>query len=258
MAGSRDIVIIGGGHNGLVTAFYLAKAGYKPLVLERRAHPGGAPITEEFYPGFRCSILAHAAGPLRPDIVRDMQLEKHGLRLFTPDVGVVSLSPDGRALILYNDAERSAQEIAKFSQKDAAKYPEFQESLAKLGKVIGEALTLAPPNIDHPNRGDLWGMLKTGRSIRNLGKKDMYRLLRWGPMAVADLAAEYFETELLRAVVAARGLFGTFLGPWSAGSALVLMIRAAGDAHPAGSAFFAAGGMGALTQGMASARPAAC
>jgi phytoene dehydrogenase-like protein len=253
MAGVRDVVIIGGGHNGLVTAFYLAKAGYKPLVLERRAQPGGAAITEEFHPGFRCSILAHAAGPLRPDIVRDMQLEKHGLRLITPDVGVVALSPDGRALILYNDVKKSAQEIGKFSQKDAAKYPEFQASLAKISKVIGEALALPPPNIDHPNRGDLWGILQTGRSIRNLGKKDMYRLLRWGPMAVADLVAEYFETELLRATVAARGIFGTFLGPWSAGTSLVLLIRAAGDTHPAGSACFAQGGMGSIAEAMASA-----
>src|SRR3984885_11646085 len=107
MAGARDVVIIGGGHNGLVTAFYLARAGYKPLVLERRAQPGGAAVTEEFYPGFRCSILAHAAGPLRPDIVRDMQLEKYGLRLIKPEVGVISLSPEGRALFLYNDANRS-------------------------------------------------------------------------------------------------------------------------------------------------------
>jgi phytoene dehydrogenase-like protein len=253
MPDARDVVIIGGGHNGLVTAFYLAKAGYKPLVLERRAQPGGAAITEEFYPGFRCSILAHTAGPLRPDIVRDMQLEKHGLRLITPEVGVVSLSPEGRALVLYNDANRSAQEIAKFSQKDAAKYPEFQTSLAKVGKVIGGALALAPPNIDRPNRGDLWGILQTGRSIRNLGKKDMYRLLRWGPMAAADLVAEYFETELLRATIAARGIFGTFLGPWSAGTSLVLLIRSAGDAHPAGSAYFAQGGMGAIAEAMASA-----
>ena len=100
-------------------------------------------------------------------------------------------------------------------------------------------------------------MLKTGRAIRKLGKRDMFRLLRWGPMAVADLASEYFETELLRAVIAARGVFGTFLGPWSAGSALVLLIRAAADPHPAGSAAFAAGGMGAVTQAMAAAAKAA-
>ncbi|MFZ0772857.1 MAG: NAD(P)/FAD-dependent oxidoreductase [Candidatus Sulfotelmatobacter sp.] len=253
----RDIVIIGGGHNGLVTAFYLAKAGFKPLVLERRAQVGGAAITDEFHPGFRCSTLAHTAGPIRPDIVRDMQLEKHGLRLITPETCVTALSPDGRALSLYQDENKSAQQIAAFSQKDAAKYPEFAKSLAKIGKVMAEALATTPPDIDHPSGGDLWSMLKTGRALRNLGKRDMYRVLRWGPMAVADLVAEYFETELLRSVIAARGVFGTFRGPWSAGSSLQLLIRAAGDSHPAGSAFFAAGGMGALTQAMASAAQAA-
>jgi phytoene dehydrogenase-like protein len=255
--GVRDIVIIGGGHNGLVTAFYLAKAGFKPLVLERRAQIGGAAITDEFHPGFRCSTLAHSAGPLRPDIVRDMQLEKHGLRFITPETCVTALSPDGRALSLYQDESKSAQAIAAFSQKDAAKYSDFETSLAKISKVIAEVLATTPPDIDHPSGGDLWSMLSTGRALRNLGKRDMYRVLRWGPMAVADLVAEYFETELLRAVIAARGIFGTFLGPWSAGSSLQLLIRAAGDSHPAGSAFFAAGGMGSLTQAMASAAKAA-
>ena len=253
MAERRDIIIVGGGHNGLITAFYLAKAGFRPLVLERRQQTGGAAITEEFSSGFRCSTLAHSAGPIRPDIVRDMELERHGVKFISPDVGAVALAPDGRALPLYNDAQKSAAEIAKFSKKDAAKYVEFQQSLEKVGKVIGDALRLAPPNIDNPSGGDLWGMLQTGRAIRKLGKKDMYRLLRWGPMAVADLVAEFFETELLRATVAARGIFGTFLGPWSAGSSMVLLIRAAGDSHPAGSAFFAAGGMGALTQAMTTA-----
>ena len=114
-------------------------------------------------------------------------------------------------------------------------------------------LKLAPPNIDDPSRGDLWAMLQTGRSLRKLGKKDMYRLLRWGPMAVADLVAEFFETELLRATIAARGIFGTFLGPWSAGSSLVLL-------HSRGRRFasgrlscFAIGGTGAITQAMAAA-----
>ncbi len=245
----RDVVIIGGGHNGLVTAFYLAKAGFKPLVLERSVQVGGAAITDEFHPGFRCSTLAHTAGPLRPEIVRDMQLERHGLKFITPEICVTALSPEGRALSLYQDAGRSAQEISTFSQKDAAKYPEFEQSLEKIAKVIQDALATTPPNIDDPSRGDLWSMLKTGRAIRKLGRKDMFRLLRWGPMAVADLASEYFETELLRAVIAARGVFGTFLGPWSAGSALVLLIRAAADPHPAGGAAFAVGGMGASDAG---------
>ncbi len=253
MAERRDLVIVGGGHNGLVTAFYLAKAGFKPLVLERRLQPGGAAITDEFSPGFRCSTLAHTAGPIRPDIIRDMQLERHGLKLLMPDIGAVAITPDGRALSLYHDVRRSAAEIAKFSQKDSVRYIEFQHSLEKVGKVIADALRLAPPDIDNPSGGDLWGMLQTGRAIRKLGKKDMYRLLRWGPMAVADLVGEFFETELLRATIAARGIFGTFLGPWSAGSSMVLLIRAAGDSHPAGSACYASGGMGVITQAMAAA-----
>src|SRR6202789_2060958 len=100
MAEARDIIIVGGGHNGLVTAFYLAKAGFKPLVLERRSQVGGAAITEEFHPGFRCSTLAHSAGPLRADVARDMQLERHGLKLIKPDVSTVSLLSDGRALVV--------------------------------------------------------------------------------------------------------------------------------------------------------------
>src|SRR5271169_2390358 len=253
MAETRDVVIVGGGHNGLVTAFYLAKAGFKPLLLERRAQVGGAAITEEFHPGFRCSTLAHNTGPLRADIVRDMQLERHGLKLTTPDVSTVSLLPDGRALMLYSDARKAAQQIALWSPKDAASYADFGAALGKIGKVIGEALALTPPNIDNPNSGDLWGMLKTGRSIRNLGKKDLYRVLRWGPMAAADLVAEFFETEPLRATIASRGIFGTFLGPWSAGSALVLMLRAAADPTPAGSVQLPIGGAGAITLAMAAA-----
>jgi len=253
MAGARDVVIIGGGHNGLVTAFYLAKAGFKPLLLERRPQTGGAAITEEFSPGCRCSTLAHSTGPLLPEIVRDMELARHGLKLITSDIAVTALAPDGRALMLASDAGRAAQEIGKFSQKDSAQYRVFEEALKKIGGVIGEALKLAPPDVDDPSRGDLWGMLKTGRSLRKLGKKDLYRVLRWGPMAVADLVAEFFETELLRATIAARGIFGTFLGPWSAGSSLVLLIRAAGDSHPAGSAVTAAGGIGSVIQAMAAA-----
>jgi phytoene dehydrogenase-like protein len=253
MANLRDIIIVGGGHNGLVAAFYLAKAGFKPLVLEQRSQVGGAAITEEFHPGFRCSTLAHSTGPLRPNVVRDMQLERHGLKLNTPDVGTVSLLEDGRALLLYSDARRAAQEITQWSPKDAAAYGDFATALSKIGKVIGEALLLTPPNIDNPSSGDLWGMLKTGRSIRNLGKKDLYRVLRWGPMAGADLVAEFFDTEPLRGTIAARGIFGTFLGPWSAGSALVLLLRAAADSTPAGSVQIPIGGAGAITSAMAAA-----
>jgi phytoene dehydrogenase-like protein len=253
MAAGRDVVIIGGGHNGLVCAFYLAKAGYNPLVLERRAQPGGCAITEEFHPGFRCSILAHSAGPILPHIIRDMQLEGHGVKFVTPEIAVTSLATDGPPLTLYKDQEQSLAGISKFSAKDAARYADFEASLAKMSAVIGDALAMVPPDIDDPSRGDLWHMLKTGHAIRGLGKKDMYRMLRWGPSAVADVVAEYFDTELLRATIATRGIFGTALGPWSAGSALMLLLRAAGDPHPAGLSHFVAGGIGAITQAMAAA-----
>jgi phytoene dehydrogenase-like protein len=253
MAAKRDVVIIGGGHNGLVTAFYLARAGKKPLVLERRPVVGGAAITDEFHPGFKVPTLAHTLGPLRPDVARDMALERHGLQIIRPEVRVFAPHPDGRALFLYDDAERSAKSIATFSAKDAAKYAEFQGTLGRIGKVMAKVLEMPPPSLDHPSRGDLWSLLKVGRGLRGLGKKEMYHVLRWGPMAVADLVAEFFETELLRAVVAARGVFGAFLGPWSAGTSVMLLMRAAGDGNPAGPTLFPKGGMGALTQAMAAA-----
>jgi phytoene dehydrogenase-like protein len=253
MPENRDIVIVGGGHNGLVTAFYLARAGHKPLILERREIVGGAAITEEFHPGFRCSTLAHMTAPLQSEIIRDMELARHGLKMMQPDVRVFSPTPDGRSLILYGDAEKSSAEISKFSAKDASKYLEFQKSLAGLADVIADVLTMTPPDIDHPSAGDLWSLLKVGKKARALGRRELYQLLRWGPMAVADLVAEWFDSEPLRATIAARGIFGTNLGPWSAGSAMMLMLRTACDGEACGSAWFAQGGMGAVTQAMSAA-----
>ncbi len=249
----RDAIILGAGHNGLVAAWRLAQAGLKPLVLERRPVVGGGAVTEEIHPGFRCSTLAHACGPLDAGIVRDMQLARHGAEFVHPDPRVFAPAPDGRALLLYNDAARSANSIAQLSAKDAQKYPQFQEVLARIGGFLSQVMAFTPPDIDQPSASDLWHLLQTGRGFRRLGRDDMFRLLRWGPMAVADLVAEFFETELLRATIAARGVFGAFLGPWSAGSGTVLLLRAAADPHPAGSSSFVRGGMGKLTEAMAAA-----
>src|SRR6266403_1179064 len=251
MNAKRKIIIVGAGHNGLVTAFYLAKAGFKPLVLKARSVVGGCATTEEIAPGFRCSTLTHSTGPLRDDVARDMQLERHGLKMVRSDLRVFAPAPDGRAISIYDDAEKSAQSIAKLSKKDAEKYKEFHRVLARMGPVLASLMSMTPPSIKSPKAADVIGVLKAGKGVRGLGKENMYRLLRWGPMAIDDLAAEWFETELLRATIAARGIFGTFLGPWSAGSSLVLLIRAAADPHPAGTAWFAAGGMGSVTQAMA-------
>jgi phytoene dehydrogenase-like protein len=248
----RDIVMIGGGHNALVAAFYLARTGLKPLILERRPMIGGAAVTEEFHPGFRCSTLAHAGGPLLPSIVADMQLAGHGLQKLESPVRIFAPTPYGVGLTLYTDAKCSAEEIKKFSQKDAAGYAALQEALARAAAITGQLLELTPPDLDNPSGQDAWKALQLGRVARRLGKKEMVRLLRWGPMAVADFGAEFFDTDLLRAVVAARGIFGAALGPWSAGSTALLLLRAAADPYPVGNSAMPRGGMGALTAAMAS------
>ena len=252
MSDSRDIVIVGGGHNGLVAAFYLAKAGFKPLVIERRNQVGGAAITDEFYPGFRSSILAHSSS-IRHEIVRDMQLEKHGLRWIEPEMAVTSLSASGPSLVIPSEVNKATQAIAEFSQGDAKRYGEFHTALEKASKVIGKTLAMTPPDIEHPTKADVFGLLQAGRSLRGIGRKSTFNLLRWAPMTVADLASEFFETELLRAAIAARGIFGTFLGPWSAGTGMTFLLRAAADPIPVGANCFAIGGTGAITQAMAAA-----
>ena len=253
---THDAIIIGGGHNGLVTACYLAKAGLKTLVLERREIVGGGAITEEFHPGFKCSTLDHTPGPVAQQVLSDLNLLGHGLEFITPDARVLSLTEDGRALCIYNDTQRSVSEIEKFSAKDAKRYPEFIDSFAKIGAVLAPILSLTPPSIDHPTANDAWQFGKIGLAFRGLGKTDEYRLLRWGPMAVADLVAEWFETEVLRATVAARGISGSFAGPWSAGTSLGLLLQAALDANPIPPATFVKGGMGELTKALAAAASA--
>lgn len=247
------VIIIGAGHNGLAAAFYLAKAGLNPLVLERRSVVGGAAVTEEIAPGYKCPTLAHAIGPLRPAIARDMQLERRGVAFVHPDPRVVALSPDGRTLALSTDIGRTVDAIAPFSSADAGRYPDFCAALAKLGAFFGALGDRTPPSLSPSSAADLWELLKTGRRFRSLGRADSFRLLRWAPMAAADLVAEWFETELLQAAIAARGVFGTALGPWSAGSGAVLLMQAGVDASPGGGSVTVTGGPGALTAAMADA-----
>lgn len=249
----KSVIILGSGHNALVNAYYLAKAGLKPLVLERREAIGGACVTEEFHPGFRCSTLAGSTGPLLPQIVNDLQLQKYGVEFIKPTVKVCALNLNGPAISIYEDARRTSEELASVSSRDSAKYPEFVATFERIGRALRPLLTLTPPNIDAPSKRELWNLGKLGWAVRGLGKKDEYRLLRYGPMAVADLAAEWFETESLRAIVAARGIFGAFAGPWSAGTCGQVLLQAANDGSAIAPAAFVKGGMGALTQALAKA-----
>jgi phytoene dehydrogenase-like protein len=250
-----EIVIIGGGHNGLVTAFYLAKAGLKPLVIERRDTVGGGAITGEIHPGFRCPTLTHSTGLLWKTVAAEMDLRRHGAEFLTSDTQVFAPGTDGRAVTLYNDVRRSSESIRTLSAKDAEAYLAYREAMTKISEVIASVLAITPPSIDNPTAGDAWNMLRAGRKFRALGKRDGYRLLRWGPMAVADLMHEWFETELLSASVAAAGVSGAMLGPWSAGSALLLLMREAHRRLAVGAQV--RGGPGALTGAMAKTAEAA-
>jgi phytoene dehydrogenase-like protein len=250
---TKRVIIIGAGHNGLVTAFYLAKAGFKPLVLERREVIGGACVTEEIHPGFRCSTLANTTGPLSPEIVKDLNLARRGVEFIEPAVRIMALNPSGESLCIYRDAKLTAESLTRVSAKDGQSYPEFLSTFARIGQALSPLLRMTPPDIDQPSRGELWDLGKLGLAIRGLGKKDEYRLLRYGPMAVADLAAEWFETELLRAIVAARGIFGAFAGPWSAGTSAALLLQAATDGQAIGPTTFVKGGMGALSHALSAA-----
>jgi phytoene dehydrogenase-like protein len=247
------VIIIGSGHNGLTTAFYLARAGLPTLVLERRHIVGGAAVTEEVAPGYSGPTLAHSVGPLRASVARDMRLSARGVEFVHPDPRLVALAADNRALVFSTDHARTAASIRSFSDRDAAAYPGFAQTMTRLGTFLAELLEMTPPSLDGPAVGELWDLLKTGRRFRALGRTDGFRLLRWMPMAVADLVAEWFTSDVLQAALAARGIFGTAQGPWSAGTGAVLLLNAAADPAPGGSSVMVKGGPGVLTRAMADA-----
>jgi phytoene dehydrogenase-like protein len=247
-----DVVLIGGGHNGLIAATMFAKAGLKTLILEQSDRVGGCARTSELAPGFRCPTLAHTAA-IDPAIVTALALDRHGLRIIKPESDVCAPTLDGRVLTLWRDPARARTAIRAFSSKDADRYLPFLESFARISGALRGVFNAVPPSIDHPDMRDTMALLKTGRAFRALGKADAYRLLRWMPMAVADLAGEWFESEPLRAAIAAGGLLGSFLGPRSAGSAAVLLLLGASEGQPVASGWLAQGGTGMVAEALAAA-----
>src|SRR5688500_6783522 len=231
-----DAIVIGGGVNGLTCAARLAKGGLRTSLIEQRASLGGCAAESELAPAFRGPTLAHATGPIRSDVVDEVELSQHGLTFSDMTIHVSALSPDGRALTIWDDAARTAEGLRAFSARDAAAWPGFQSSLQKIGALVAGLFINAPPSVDKPATRDVFALMQTLRTFRSLPKADQWRLLRWGPMAVADLVSESVEHELLRATVAADGVFGAMLGPWSAGSGLQLLLSAANRAlgSPAG------------------------
>jgi phytoene dehydrogenase-like protein len=247
-----DAIVVGGGHNALVTAAYLAKAGKRTLVLERRTHVGGAAETADLG-GVRVPRLADTVGRIRPTVVKDLDLRAHGLRLVAPDVRVFAPQPDGRAVTLWTDQARTVAGLRDRSTHDADAYPDFDRLVRSLGRFLAGLAAETPPDIKAPGIGDALMGLKLGRTFRGLGKHDSHTILRVLPMAVADFVAEAFETDALQAAIAWRGVRHSFLGPWSAGSTAILLADGAGnDGGAAGQTVFAVGGPGALSEALAS------
>jgi phytoene dehydrogenase-like protein len=247
-----DTVVIGAGINGLITATLLAKAGRKTLVLERAARVGGCAITSEIVPGFRGPELSHWAA-IDPALVRALGLAQHGLQIVNGDALGCVPSIDGPAVTVWRDRARTQQELAKGSALDADRYPTFVASVSAVNGVL-RRLTAAPaPSIDAPTAGDLVELLKTGRGFRRLSRKNAYSLLRWLPMPVADFADEWFEQTAMRVAVAAGGVFGSHLGPRSAGSAAIFLLLSARHDEPLSAGWTARGGIGALGEAVASA-----
>jgi phytoene dehydrogenase-like protein len=244
-------VIIGAGHNGLVAAFYLARAGLRPIVLERREQVGGAAVTSQIHPGFHVPTLAHACGPLRPDVAADLGLARRGIEIIEPAITSFSPSADGRALVLSRDPAETARHVARRSPRDAERFPAFHRAIVQGASLLADLAREVPPSIDRPGASEVWHLLKTGRRFRRLGRPDAYRLLRMAPMPVADLTEDWFDTDVLRAAIATRAVLGTNLGPRSAGTVATLLLDAARNPAAPGAPCFVRGGMGRLTEAIA-------
>jgi phytoene dehydrogenase-like protein len=253
---SSPVVIVGGGHNGLVAAFYLAKAGLKPLILERSDHVGGGAITREISPGFQCPVLSHEV-LIHDQVVAEMELRRHGLGFFTPETDVCALSPNGDPIVLWSNNRRTADTLHARRPHDGNAYLKFRDGVEQTVALLADILASPAPDIDRPGAGDIWRLLKSGREFRGLGKRGGHQLLRWLPMPIADFAREWFDDELLRATIAGPGVSGTMLGPRSAGSTLVMLLREAHRRLSGHRRLQVRGGPGRLTEAMAAAAIAA-
>jgi phytoene dehydrogenase-like protein len=216
--------VVGGGHNGLVSAAYLARSGRRVLILERRPFVGGAVATEEMAPGFRAATGADVCGPLRPEVVDDLNLTSHGLRLVPLDPEVLALG-DRSALSIWRDTGRTQTELMATSRKDAEAYPQFVAFLSDFAGALDPLMTSTPPNVAEPSLGEKMKLLRRALAMRRLGKRTLQQMLRMPPMPVRDFLNEWFETELLKASLAVDAILGTFQGPFSPGTAFGLVPR---------------------------------
>src|SRR5579871_2823748 len=247
-----DAIIVGGGHNGLVCAAYLAKAGRKVLVLERRELVGGCAVTEEIWPGYKVSTGAYLTSLMQERIVRELELERHGYRVDAKDPAFFSAFPDGRHFFMWQDRARTLAEITKFSRRDAEVYPAYEDQLERISRVIEELLLVTPP--EFPPRGllDFLEYLKVAGRLRKLGRKQMVALVKIFTQSAAEFLDEWFESEEVKVTLATDGVIGANGGPRSPGTAYILLHHCMGGVGGhRGLWGFVRGGMGAVSEAIA-------
>ncbi len=222
MKGTYDAIIIGGGHNGLICAAYLAKAGKKVLVLEKRYVLGGAAVSEELYPGFTFSVASYVVSLFRPHIIRELELAKHGYEVIPMDCSFLPL-PNGDSLARWGDWHRSRREISRFSKKDAETYPEFSRVMTHMGKLAKAVIDHPAPDINAMNWKDISNLLRLGKTFRDLGPDLLHLNTKLITMSAVDFLDQWFESDVLKAPMSVSGIIGTFQGVRSPGTAYVLL-----------------------------------
>ena len=248
-----DAVIVGGGHNGLVNAAYLARAGLRVLVLERRHVLGGSAVTEEICPGFKYSVCSYVVSLLRPEIIRDLELARHGLEILPLESTFTPL-PNGDHLIRWADHDLTRRELYRHSARDAEAYDEFGRLMVQLAMAVKPIIGMAPPDPGSLRPANLARLAGLGRHLRGLGGDRLAWLVKLMTMSSADFLDEWFETEALKATMSASGIIGTFLGPRSPGTAYVLLHHYMGEIDGVFRSWgFARGGTGAVSEAIASA-----